>query len=433
MTLDRSNSMELLVRFRPARIGLAGLAVAALGFYLYTIFLIWRADWLQDGLDQQSLQASAELEPGDARTHWLLGRYVLQADQDPGRALGPLHRAVELDTYEGHYWLDLAVAYYERGNPSQSRVALEHALRTEPTSLAIAWEAANLYLAQNDVRSALPLFRVAVKHDPEKTDAALDLCWRATRNISLMVSEVLPAQPAAYFALLKLLVDDKQTAPANELWRALLGKELKFPAAEAFPYLDYLIETQQIDQARQVWADLRSSHSELPDESLNNLVCNGRFQADSVNGGFDWRNNKIHGVEILRDPTEFHAGSQALRIAFMGPGVADVGFYEYVPVQINTRYRLSAFVKSEEIDTASGPRLAVEDFPSGRILANTEEFLNTNDWLQHSTEFATGPESRLVTLRVLRVPGDRLIKGTLWIADVEIAPISAFLPPGPTP
>ncbi|HXX99373.1 MAG TPA: hypothetical protein VEI54_00540, partial [Candidatus Limnocylindrales bacterium] len=97
------------------------------------------------------------------------------------------------------------------------------------------------------------------------------------------------------------------------------------------------------------------------------------------------------------------------------------------------RYRLSAFVKSEEIDTASGPRLAVEDFPSGRILANTEEFLNTNDWLQRSTEFATGPESRLVTLRILRVPGDRLIKGTLWIADVEMAPISAFLPPGRTP
>jgi len=90
-------------------------------------------------------------------------------------------------------------------------------------------------------------------------------------------------------------------------------------------------------------------------------------------------------------------------------------------------YRLSAFVRTQEIETASGPRLAVEDFPSGRILANTEEFLNTNDWLQHSTEFVTGPESHLVTLRVLRIPGNLLIKESLWMADVEMAPISAFV------
>jgi len=425
--------MELFARSRPARIGLAGLAVAALGSYLYAVFIIWRVDWLQNEIDQQNLRAAADLQPWDAQTHWLLGRYLLEANQDPGGALGPLHRAVELDTYDGRYWLDLAAAYYQRDNLNQSRLAVEHALRTEPTSPRIAWEAANLYLAQSDISRALPLFRVAVQHDPEKTDAAVDLCWRATRNISLIVSYALPPQPAAYFALLKLLVDDKQTAPANELWHALIARKMKFPADEAFPYLDYLIQTQQVDQARQVWANLRNSHSELPEESPKNLVCNGRFQADSVNGGFDWRNKIVRGVEISRDPTESHGSSQALRIAFMGPGVADAGFYEYVPVEINTRYRLSAFVKTQEIDTASGPRLAVEDFTSGTILADTEEFLNTNDWLQHSTEFATGPENHLVTLRVLRVPGDRLIKGTLWIADVEMTQIPASVPSGATP
>jgi len=425
--------MELLVRSKPARIGLAVLAVAALCSYLYAVFIIWRADGLQDGLDQQSLRASAELQPWDAQTHWLLGRYLLEADQDPSGAIGSLHRAVELDTYDGRYWLDLAAAYYQQDNLNQSKLALEHALRTEPTSPAIAWEAASLYLAQNDVSRALPLFRAAVQHDPTKTDVALDLCWRATRNINLIVFYALPPQPAAYFALLKRLVDDKQTGPANELWRALSEKRLKFSAAEAFPYLDYLIQTQQVDQARRVWANLRSSHSELPDESPKNLVCNGRFEADSVNGGFDWRKKTIQGVEISRDPSEIHGASRALRIAFMGPGVADVGFYEYVPVEINTRYRLSAFVRTQEIDTASGPRLAVEDFPSGRILANTEEFLNTNDWLQHSTEFVTGSESHLVTLRVLRIPGNLLIKGSLWMADVEIAPIPDFVPSGGTP
>jgi tetratricopeptide (TPR) repeat protein len=421
--------MESFARSRPARSGVAALAIAVLGFYVYTVLIIWRADWLQDGRDQRSLQASEKLQPWDAQTHWLRGRYLLHADQDPEGAVVTLHRAVELDPYEGRYWLDLAGAYYQRGNPVESKAALEHALRMEPTSLVIAWDAANLYLAQNDVSSALPLFRVALEYDPGKSDDALDLCWRATKSIGLIVARALPPQAAAYFALLKLLVNEKQMAPANELWHALIAEKLKFPVPEAFPYFDYLIQTQQIDQARQVWADLRTSHSELADDSPTNLVRNGGFEAEFLNGGLDWRKDQSGEVEISRDSTEFHRGSRALQIAFRGPGPADVGFCQYVPVQPNTGYRLSAFVKTQEIDTASGPRLAVEDSPSGTILANTDEFLDTSDWRQHTIEFATGPETHLVMLRIVRIPGGRLIKGTFWLDDIELVPTAATAAP----
>ena len=95
-------------------------------------------------------------------------------------------------------------------------------------------------------------------------------------------------------------------------------------------------------------------------------------------------------------------------------------------MQPNSPYRLGAFVKTQEIDTASGPRLAVADFPSARILASTDEFLDTSDWRKQSIEFVTGPDTHLVMLRVVRVPGDRLIKGTLWLDDVELVPTSAI-------
>jgi hypothetical protein len=34
----------------------------------------------------------------------------------------------------------------------------------------------------------------------------------------------------------------------------------------------------------------------------------------------------------------------------------------------------------------------------------------------------TGPEARLITVKVMRVPGNPLIKGTFWLDDVELTP-----------
>src|SRR3984893_86159 len=106
-----SASMVSLVSSRPARIATAATCALLICFYVYTVLRIWRADWLQDQHDQQSLEASARLEPWDARTHWLLGRYFLNVPQDQTRALANFHRAVNLDPFEGRYWLDLAAAY----------------------------------------------------------------------------------------------------------------------------------------------------------------------------------------------------------------------------------------------------------------------------------------------------------------------------------
>jgi len=412
------------VRSRLGRVGIAGISLVVFGLYVHAILGIWRADWLRDEHDRPSLEASARLEPWDAQTHWLLGRYFLYAAVDPPNALLAFRRAVKLNRYDARYWLDLAAAYELGSDSGQSKKALEQALRAEPTSTEIVWNTANFYLTQNDTSRALPLFRVVLEYDPRNTAAALDLCWRATKNVTQIVTHTLPAQPASYFVLLKILTAQSQSAPANELWHALIAQKLKFSVEEAFPYFDYLIQTQQIDQAKQVWADLRKLDSALQDDSPSNLVRNGGFEAEALNGGFDWRSGQTSQIHVSLDTSESHSGTRALRIAFIGPGVSDSGVYEYVPVQPNTRYRFSAFVKTQDIITASGPRLSVQDLSTGKM-ATTDEFLGTSAWGQRTAEFVTGPETHLVTLRMVRIPGNPLIKGTFWLDDVELTPASA--------
>jgi hypothetical protein len=292
-------------------------------------------------------------------------------------------------------------------------------LQAEPTSPSIAWKAANLYLARNETGRALPLLRTALRYDPATTVPALDLCWRVTRNVNQMVREALPADPSVYFALLKILTAQSQSAPANELWADLMAQRLAFPIEMAFPYFDYLIQTNQIDQAVRVWADLRKIEC-----APSNLVRNGGFEAEFLNGGFEWRYNRVAQVDVALDTSHVHSGIRSLRLEFAGPAVGDAGVYEYVPVQPNTGYRLSAFGKTEDINTASGPRVAVEDSAAKRLLATTDEFQDTFSWRRRTAEFTTGPDTHLVTIRIVRTPGNLLIKGTLWLDDIELAPDS---------
>ncbi len=57
--------------------------------------------------------------------------------------------------------------------------------------------------------------------------AAIDLCWRATQSASQMTSLALPPKNHAYFAFLSISVTRNQSEPANELWRTLIGLNLK--------------------------------------------------------------------------------------------------------------------------------------------------------------------------------------------------------------
>jgi thioredoxin-like negative regulator of GroEL len=416
--------VDSLVRSRVARVGVSGIFVIIFGLYVYSVLRTWRADWLQDRSDPESLQASAQFQPWDARTHHLLGRYFLYGAQDASKALASLQRAVELNAYDGTFWIDLATAYELAGDSERSEQALQQALRAEPTSTDVAWNVANYYLAHNDSSRALPLLRVVLQHDETRNAAALDLCWRTTNNVTAIAAQALPDQARFYFALLKILLTQSESAPANELWRALIAKSLGFPIEEAFPYFDYLIQTAQIDQAKQVWKDLHKLNSGLPDDSPSDLVRNGSFEADFLNGGFDWRTNETNQVDVSLDTSEFHSGRRSLRISFSGPGVADIGAYEYVPVEANTRYQLRAFVKTQDIVTASGPRLAAQDVASGDTLASTKEFLDTSGWLQRTVDLTTGPNTHLLAVRIIREPGNPLVKGSFWIDDVELKPIS---------
>ncbi len=186
--------------------------------------------------------------------------------------------------------------------------------------------------------------------------------------------------------------------------------------------MDYLIEKHETSAAVQAWQLLLARDRDIQAYvQAGNLIVDGGLEKELLNGGFDWRYSDSGGVQLSIDNSEFHSGNQSVRMAFSGPGVSDPGIFQYVPVRPDTNYHFSAYTKAEDIESASGPRLAVLDAYSGKEYVLSDDSLGTTGWREQSADFQTAPESSLVIIKVTRVPGDPLIKGKFWIDDLSLA------------
>jgi hypothetical protein len=188
-----------------------------------------------------------------------------------------------------------------------------------------------------------------------------------------------------------------------------------------FDYLRHLFANHQPAQAARVWqqaANLSDLAAYQP--TSENLLVNGDFSLSILNNGFDWTYQKSSAVSLAIEPDTGHIGSQSLRIVFQGPGLEDAGIRQLVSVDPSTGYVFSGYYKTAEMDGAGAPKFEIQDVYSGANLFMSTDLRDAGSWTSVNGSFTTGPETRLIVLRVARVPADRPIRGTLWIDSLKL-------------
>ncbi|MBZ5599810.1 MAG: carbohydrate binding domain-containing protein [Acidobacteriia bacterium] len=375
--------------------------------------------------DLVSLQRAIQLQPGNAEYRYRMGRYFSVVQPSPEPAVASYQAAIALNPHEAHYWLDLAAAYALLGDTSRQGDALEHAIVANPRSPEVAWEAANLYLVRGETDLALKEFRVVLENDTGLQYSALRLCWRAKPDADALLRDVVPPIPDVYASFLSLLTAKEETASAAKVWEQLVRLHLPIERRHVFDYIRYLVGQRDADQARLVWQQA-AGLSELSayQPSPDNLVINGDFSLDVLNGGFDWLYAKSPDVSLALDPAQSHRGHRSLSITFDTAKIEDAGIRQLIPVQPNTRYDFSAYFRSEDIEGAGGPRFAIQDLFTQSTYFASEELKDASFWKQVAGTLTTGPESKLLVLRVQRVPAGSPIKGRLWIDGVRLVEAS---------
>ena len=415
------NDMEILLNSASRKRLAIGAGVALCLIYVLLAGRLFVASVFGERPELASLQRAARLDPGNAEYRNHLGRYYALVARDPGASVEPYRAAVQLNPHSARYWFDLASAYQVLGDTSNQSWALEHAIEADPTTPDVAWEAANFYLVQGDNEKALREFRVVLENDPLLADLAIKFCWRINPDVDTLLRDVVPARVEALSAFLSLLITKQETAATAKVWAALMATPLNLEPRYVYSYIQYLFDHKDVEEARLVWQQAAPRFGLSPYvPTRNNLIVNGDFSLDILNGAFDWQYEKQPSVALTLDPSDFHGGHRSLLITFDGPGVRDAGIRQFIAVQPNTLYEFSAYYKNGELEGAGGPHFAIQDAYTQAVLYDSDELKEAGFWKSANGEFTTGDDCRLLVLRVRRLPEGSPIRGKLWVDDFRL-------------
>jgi tetratricopeptide (TPR) repeat protein len=415
--------MQIEIRSPLRRFIFAGACLLVIGFYLPFAGRAYLAAHLAAKPDLPDIQRAIRLEPSNAEYRALRGRYLALSGASIDEAISEFRTAVHLNPYESLYWLDLASAYQVAGRIDEQAQSVEQAVEADPTTPNVAWVAANFFLIQGNLGKALSCFRTVLANDPNAVDHALRLCWRATADVNKIFDQALPRRTDLYLSFLGLLVSKQEVVPAESAWDHLIGLRQTFPPKVAFPYFQLLIAKQEVTAAQTAWQQLAQIDEEIQPylPSRENLVVNGGFEETLLNGGFDWWYKSNPHAALAIDTDQFYSGTQSLSVTFDGRNSPDAGIAQFIPVKPDTDYEFSAESKTQDIDSASGPRFAIADAYTNSSYVLTDDLLGTNPWHKQRARFHTGPTTNLLFLNVVRQPAAPLIRGKLWIDDVRLA------------
>jgi hypothetical protein len=380
---------------------------------------------------------ATQLEPDDARNWYLLGRYWQYNLEDPDaqRAIRLYQTALSFDPHSADTWLDLGTAYESEGDLAAARNAFVQAKRVYPLSPEVSWRYGNFLLRRGELDPAFAEIRHAVETDPKRGAAAFALCMRFEPNVDAVLDRVLPHSQDAYLNVISALAEQEKTDQALAVWSRLATLHPQLQLSDSYSLLEVLLHKRQMADAQRVWDQaLPFSGVSRPPAPPGSLVWDGGFESNVVGGGFTWRYSSfMGGVVITLDAKEKHSGKRSLRLTFNGLSNANFNdVCQYIPVQPSTSYLFSAWVQTRSLSTDQGVRFGLHSLgDSSSSIAWTDDVKGTQPWTKVELPWTSGNDVRELQICVSRNPSakfDSKIRGSAWIDDVVLVPVSAEPP-----
>ncbi|MDB6175872.1 MAG: dolichyl-phosphate-mannose--protein O-mannosyl transferase [Chthoniobacteraceae bacterium] len=159
-----------------------------------------------------------------------------------------------------------------------------------------------------------------------------------------------------------------------------------------------------------------TNHSVLAQESVksDNLLTNGSFEK-GIEGWTLNAHEKIGQVAI--DEKEKHGSKPSLRLE--NPSGDDTFLKQTVTVKPNTKYRLSGYIKTKDVQTVKREGKDGASLSVGGGFVKTPPIVKSKSWTKVTHEFATGAETEIEVGPRLGF-FSALTTGTAWFADLSL-------------
>ncbi len=429
-----SDIFQLSLRRRaPAALFLLAILVPGVLLVVKTARVALAATW-GDSVEPAPIERALRLDSANPELHFNLGTSLLWGEtSDPPAAVRELRLATTLNPNAARYWSALGKACFTTGDAACADQAFERATELAPSKPRFAWEAAVNAAVTSRPETAIAHLNRFVKLQPENARQAFDLLLRAFHDSDLIWRGVVRDSSAlrVQLAFLEFLVESSRVDDANQYWPEVSRAHPAIPAAAAKSFVERLLGAGRYREAGDVWKRLQfaNADSDSARSAPNNLVFNGGFEQEPLNGGFDWRYQPQTYVGVDFADRGAHTGSHALRVDFTVPANSDYEpVYQLVSVVPGQTYAFTGYARSDRITSDSGPRLRVSDPQCSTCLnAFSDGVTGTTDWHALEVRFVAPPTAEVVRVSVWR-PRSRSfpqeISGQFWLDDVTLRPIA---------
>jgi tetratricopeptide (TPR) repeat protein len=433
------------IRGTAIRIALTILLLAVIAPALFLAYRVCRAEYrVRTSGDLGSYIQAIHLDSANGEYWWMRGRfrhYDLESMNVPA-AIADYERALQLNPRIAKAWLDLSDAYEKTGLLQKAESALHNAMRVHAFSPSVRWQAGNFYLIRGDLQRMYECFKMASEYDIEKLNSALQLVWKIDPDRPRIERDLIPQNLPSYLLYLNFLVSHDELDLAKAAWekslRMPIPDRFQYRVSSAFGLIDRLLMKDRIEEAVHVWQqDLQKEgskgiHSNFESlkqsmRSETNLIWNGSFEEEILNGGFDWRFFGIPEVEVQTVLNESFYGIKCLRIRFSSSNVPYLHLRQALPILDPGIYRFEYYAKTLDLTSDQRPYFALRAFPeNGRTYFHTEMLPANSSWQRYSYEFRVEPGTKALQLMLIRDLSTKLgnqIQGTLWLDSVSIRAI----------
>jgi tetratricopeptide (TPR) repeat protein len=389
-------------------------------------------------LTLDSHSRALKFDPSNARLWWNRGRlhHYSLLNSSTIQAAADYNKALSLNPYLGQAWVDLSDCYDRAGRFEEAEAALEKAVLVHRFSPLIRWQAGNFYLRRSNLPKMYECFRLACQYDIGKLGIAMETAWKIDLNRADILNKLVPDNLPSNMMYLAFLVSKDQLDLAQPAWNRCLANPIRgnyeFQPSSVFGYLDRLLSLNRVSEALQVWdnslrkaqlglVDFRQQNNAPNSEQSNsgNMVWNGSFENEILQGGFDWRYPVTPEVSFQIDSGDRMDNLKSLHATFGDANISSIFLSQIVPLTGPGRYQLNFYLKTKDLTTDQLPYLSIDGFPDAALAsARSDFFPATTSWSIVSVPFIANHGCKAVKLSLQRnrsAKFDNQIKGTLWL------------------
>ncbi len=365
--------------------------------------------------------------PGDPMANWLLAgtRRNIFTPEGVTETAKSYETIARISPNDYRWWTELGRAREQAEQDDAAEAAYRRAVEIAPHYVYPRWQLGNFFLRQNRSDEAFAELKKTAASDSVYRNQVFSIVWDYYEKDTARLEEIAGDSSSIRAGLAKFYASKQRAEDSLRVWNTLSDEEKSANTAIAKVIAEAFYEKRIFRQSQEFIRELG-----IEPEARFETVQNGGFESPFgtlKQTYFGWKVVPQEKLEVKFDPSQKHEGRRGLRVSFSGYSEPNLyNIYQYVTVQVAAKYRLTFWLRTENLKSGGTPALEIYNAADDKMIVQSEAFpTGTTDWQQVTLDFTAPANTEAVAIRTIRTfcGAECPIIGTIWYDDFKLEKI----------